>query len=98
MAKCEHVKSLENYHDIDKELFPSIIAFSNQSTFKSKELFTCATVLYFPKLIRTIKENQEVRINNEELQENINKLEQLQITDKKEKSSHKIISCKRENN
>ncbi|WP_067726890.1 NERD domain-containing protein [Oceanobacillus damuensis] len=80
-----HIKSLENYLEIDKQLFSSIIAFSNQSTFKFKEVFTRAKVIHFTELIKTIKKKESKIISNDQLQEINSKLEKLIITDKKVK-------------
>ena len=44
-----HIKALENYLEVDKKLFSSIIAFSKQSTFKFKEPFTRAKLIHYPE-------------------------------------------------
>ncbi|MFC4022320.1 NERD domain-containing protein [Oceanobacillus longus] len=80
-----HIKSLENYLEIDKQLFDSIIAFSNQSTFKFKEDFTRAKVIHFTELRRTIKEKESKVFSDEQLQAINNKLNKLIITNKKVK-------------
>lgn len=80
-----HIKALENYLQLDRKLFSSIIAFSNQSTFKFKEDFTRAEVIHFTELHKTIKEYGWKRISHEQLKEINKKLDKLIITDKKSK-------------
>lgn len=78
-----HVKALENYLKTDKKIFTSIIAFSNQSTFKFKEPFTRARVIHFPNLIPTITENNKSLISEKQLNEINRMLNELKITDNK---------------
>lgn len=78
-----HVKALMNYLEMDKESFLSIVAFSNQSTFKFKEEFTQSKVIQFPDLQRTIKELSSEIINDDERSGINNQLNELVITDRK---------------
>ncbi|WP_047984300.1 NERD domain-containing protein [Ornithinibacillus californiensis] len=80
-----HTKALENYLGIEKKLFTSIIAFSNQSTFKFKEKFTRAKVIHFRDLYKTIKEKNAIIIDNSLINNLHSKLNKLVVVDKKEK-------------
>lgn len=80
-----HIKALENYLGIDKQLFTSIIAFSNQSTFKFKEEFKRASVIHFNSLYKTIKAHDSVIVDDSLIKSIHSKLNKLVISDKKEK-------------
>ncbi|GGA91732.1 NERD domain-containing protein [Ornithinibacillus halotolerans] len=80
-----HIKALENYLGIERKLFISIIAFSNQSTFKFKEEFTRARVIHFSKLYKTIKEKNVGVLDDASIKDIHSKLDKLVVSDKKEK-------------
>ncbi|HAM79234.1 NERD domain-containing protein [Ornithinibacillus bavariensis] len=80
-----HIKGLEDYLGIEKNYFTSIIAFSNQSTFKFKEKFTRAHVIHFRDLYKTIKANNATIIGNSLINNVQSKLNKLVVVDKKEK-------------
>src|SRR5690606_15267972 len=82
-----HIKALEDYLGIERKLFFSIIAFSNQATFKFKEVFTRAKVVHFRHLIKLIigMRREEV-FDNAEMNDIHSKLNKLIVLDKKEKS------------
>ena len=87
-----HIQAIKKY--IGKEGFEpihSIIAFSSQSTFKFKENFKSAKVIQFPQLLKVIKEWNEIKISELELQEINRALEKLIIEDKKEKKEKKQL-------
>ncbi|WP_157888214.1 nuclease-related domain-containing protein [Bacillus marinisedimentorum] len=81
-----HIQSLKNYlGNEDSESIHSIIAFSNQSTFKFKEEFKSARVVQFPQLLHVIQEQNTHKISGQKLREINRKLDRLVIKDKKEK-------------
>lgn len=81
-----HTKALEKYLNLDSERFISIIAFSNQSTFKFKEEFKRTKVIHFRRLLQTIKQYDMTLLENDQLQKIKQNLDRLVITDRKEKS------------
>lgn len=76
-----HIKALVNYLELDDDNFHSIIAFSDQSTFKFNEVFKMARVVYYSQLIPVIKEFQETVIDSESLEKINHKLDLLVIKD-----------------
>lgn len=78
-----HIKALVDYLEIDKNAFVSVIAFSQQSTFKFKEAFTRAKVIRFFELERTINDYSEKKISGHRLEEINNHLKKLIIIDRK---------------
>lgn len=65
-----HIKALKTY--IGKENFEhihSIIVFSSQSTLKFEDNFSSARVIQTPQLLKVIREWNEIKINEHELQE-----------------------------
>ncbi|QPC47634.1 NERD domain-containing protein [Mangrovibacillus cuniculi] len=85
-----HIQAIKKYiAKEDFEFIYSIIAFSQNSTFKFKDDFTSARVIQFPKLIKVIKEWNVQRISASELKEIDRILEGLIITDKNQKKKVK---------
>jgi hypothetical protein len=85
-----HVQALKKY--FGKEDFDSIfsiIAFSQNSTFKFKEHFTSARVIQFPELIRVIQEWKVHRVSEHELKEMNRALQGLMANNKKKKTQIK---------
>ncbi|MGM8215923.1 topoisomerase DNA-binding C4 zinc finger domain-containing protein [Bacillaceae bacterium W0354] len=80
-----HIQALKNYLGKEDLEFHSIIAFSQNSTFKFKEDFKSARVIQFPQLAKVIQELDNQKISIAELKEINQTLEGLVIKDKKEK-------------
>lgn len=85
-----HIQSLKTFLNLEdfQHVF-SIVAFSNQSTFKFKEDFKSAKVIHFSQLIRTIKEKGQTVLTDKELKDINNTLDRLVLTDKVEKKALK---------
>ncbi len=85
-----HIQTIKKY--IDQEDFAyihSIIAFSQNSTFKFKEDFHSAKVIQFPQLIQTLKEWDAPVLNETQLKKIDAALERLIITDQNTKKEMK---------
>jgi hypothetical protein len=82
-----HIQALKNYIGIENlDAFYSIIAFSNQSTFKFQNKFTSSQVIHFPQLEVVIKQRNQRRLSDSKVAEVSHILEKLIIKDKKQKS------------
>lgn len=82
-----HIQALKSYISNENlDAFYSIIAFSNQSTFKFQNPFTSSQVIHIPQLDNVIKQRNQRRLSDSELAEVNQILERLHITDKKQKS------------
>lgn len=98
-----HIQALSEYLNMDKNVFHSIVAFSGQSTFKFKEPFQQADVIYFHELIRTIRSKASTKFNHLEMKAINKKIENLIITDPRElrqvrKQHVKLVKDKKSNN
>ncbi|MDZ5711384.1 NERD domain-containing protein [Jeotgalibacillus haloalkalitolerans] len=81
-----HIKAIKHYIDQEKSNhIHSIIAFSQNSTFKFKEEFQSARVIQFPQLLEVIQEHKLAVIDENDLKRINAAFKQLILTDRKQK-------------
>lgn len=79
-----HIQSIKSYLQDEELAMYSIIAFSSNAKFKFKEPCATAKVIHYNELCSTIKEQQELLLSTDYVEQIKEALGQLIITDKKE--------------
>ncbi|GKV65554.1 MULTISPECIES: nuclease-related domain-containing protein [unclassified Sporosarcina] len=82
-----HIEALKSYLNMPSLPVYSIIAFSDEVEFKFKEPFQSAQVIHYRKLVKTIRQDNKLRLTDRQMNNIIRSLDQLDQMPKKDKKA-----------